>query len=119
VIGSVVTSSLAEELEALRSLVQRLQAENARLPRLLDLSPGEALPPGPTQLGWTHASSGPVHAGSAAGEKVRFFASLFGTRVDVYATRWENTVTGKAGWLPAIRGRWTRAPGIRIAHTCR
>lgn len=103
-----MTASLTEELEALRSLVQRLQVENARLLRLLELSPREARPPGPAQLGWTHARSGPVHAGSTPGEKVRFFASLFGARTDVYATPWENSLTGKAGWLPATRGRWTK-----------
>ena len=100
--------SLTDELEALRALVRQLQAENARLLRLLELSPREARPPGPAQLGWTHAPSGPVHAGSEPGEKVRFFAALFGARSDVYATRWENTVTGKAGWLPAVRGRWSK-----------
>jgi hypothetical protein len=29
----------------------------------------------------------------------------------VYARRWENTRTGKAGWLPAVRGGWRR--GVR------
>jgi len=111
VTGLVVTMSLTDELEALRSLVQRLRAEKARLLRLLELSPREARPPGPAQLGWAHASSGPVHAGSEPGEKVRFFASLFGARTDVYATRWENSVTGRAGWLPAVRGR--RSKGSR------
>jgi hypothetical protein len=106
-----VTVSLTEELEALRALVARLQAENSRLMKLmklLELSPTEARPPGPTQLGWSPAFPGPVHAGTPAGEKVRFFASLFAARADVYATRWENATTGKAGWLPVVRGRWER-----------
>jgi hypothetical protein len=40
--------------------------------------------------------------------KVGFFAALFAARTDVYATRWENTRTGKAGWLPAVRGGWRK-----------
>ena len=27
---------------------------------------------------------------------------------EVYAVRWENTRTGKAGWLPAVRGGWRK-----------
>ena len=109
--------SLTDELEALRALVRRLQAENARLLRLLELSSGEAAPPEPAQLGWAHAPGGPVHAGSVPGEKVRFFASLFGARTDVYATRWEFAVTGRAGWLPARAGpveQGDPAPGSRL-----
>jgi hypothetical protein len=36
---------------------------------------------------------------------------LFAARTDIYATRWENTRAGKAGWLPAVRGGWRK--GIR------
>jgi superfamily II DNA or RNA helicase len=103
-----VTVSPADELEALRTLVERLRAENARLSRLLELSPREAKPPGPAQTGWSHGPSGLVHSATQPAEKVRFFASLFGARTDVYATRWENSVTGKAGWLPAVRGKWSK-----------
>ena len=35
--------------------------------------------------------------------KLALLASLFGARSDVYATRWENASTGKAGWSPATR----------------
>lgn len=31
--------------------------------------------------------------------KVDFFAALFAARTDIYATRWENARTCKAGWL--------------------
>lgn len=40
--------------------------------------------------------------------KVDFFAALFAARTDIYATRWENVRTGKAGWLPAVRGGWRK-----------
>ena len=33
--------------------------------------------------------------------------ALFGARSDVYATRWENSSTGKSGWSPAVRGAWS------------
>ena len=49
-----------------------------------------------------------MHAGSPAPAKVAFFAALFGARTDVYAVRWENRRTGKAGWMPAVRGGWRR-----------
>lgn len=38
---------------------------------------------------------------SSAEEKVRLFRSVFRGRDDVFARRWENTRTGKAGWSPA------------------
>jgi hypothetical protein len=102
------SGSLVPELAAMRTEVERLRAENVRLLRLLELSPREARPPGPAQLGFFEARPGPVHAGSPADQKVAFFAALFGARTDVYATRWENTRTGKAGWLPAVAGGWRR-----------
>jgi superfamily II DNA or RNA helicase len=102
---------LAVELAGLRALVVELRAENARLLRLLKLSPQEAGVPGPAQSGWFESVPGPVHARSSAPEKVAFFGALFGARTDVYAIRWENHRTGKAGWLPAVRGGWRR--GIR------
>ncbi len=109
--AGVATQDLAAELAGLRALVERLRAENARLLRLLELSPREATTPGPVQSGWFESAPGPVHARSSAAEKVAFFGALFGARTDVYALRWENPRTGKAGWLPAVRGRWRR--GVR------
>jgi hypothetical protein len=40
---------LAEEVTSLRALTARLQAENARLLRLLELTPKQVAPPGPVQ----------------------------------------------------------------------
>lgn len=89
----------------------RLRAANARLLRLLALSPKEAATPGAAQTGFFEAPPGPVHAGSLPGEKVAFFGALFGARTDIYALRWENQRTGNAGWLPAVRGGWRK--GVR------
>ena len=89
---------------AVAAELRRLRAENARLLRLLDLSPREAAPPGPAQAGFFEAPPGPVHANSAAEEKVAFFGALFAARTDVYAVRYDNRRTGKTGWVPAMRG---------------
>jgi len=96
------------ELAALRSQLGRLQAENARLSRLLRLSPGEAALPAAAQSGIFHVDPGPVDAGSSAAEKVAFYEWLFGSRRDVYAVRWANARTRRAGWMPAVRERWRK-----------
>lgn len=105
--------TLVDELAELRSQVAALRAENARLLRLLKLTPRQAAPPGPVQTGFFEAPPGPVHAGSPPEVKVAFFAALFAARTDIYATRWENRRSGKAGWLPAVRGGWRK--GVRHA----
>jgi superfamily II DNA or RNA helicase len=92
----------------MRSQVAELHSENARLLRLLELTPLQARPPGPVQTGMFDAAPGSVHAGSPPATKVAFFAAMFGARTDVYAVRWENSRSGKAGWMPAVRGGWRR-----------
>jgi superfamily II DNA or RNA helicase len=99
---------LVEELASLRTLTAQLRAENARLLRLLELTPKQAAPPGPAQTGFFDGQPGPVDRQSTPEKKVEFFAALFAARTDIYATRWENTRAGKAGWLPATRGRWRK-----------
>ncbi|HEX6359592.1 hypothetical protein [Actinophytocola sp.] len=81
---------VAEELASLRALTAQLRAENARLLRLLELTPKQAAPPGPAQTGFFEGRPGPVDRLSAPEKKVGFFAALFAARTDVYATRWEN-----------------------------
>lgn len=99
---------LEAELDAMRAQVTHLRSENTRLLRLLDLTPAQARPPGPVQTGIFDAAPGSVHVGSSPATKVAFFAALFGARTDVYAVRWENRRSGKAGWMPAVRGGWRR-----------
>jgi len=103
---SVRAQALEAELTALHDQVRQLQAENARLLRLLELSPQQARPPGPAQAGFFDTAPGAVHAGSTPAQKVGFFRALFAARTDVYAVRWENTRSGKSGWMPAVRGGW-------------
>ena len=96
-----IPADVARELTELR-------AENARLRRLLKLTRAEASPPGPAQAGFFDAPPGPVHAGSPPEAKVALFGALFAARTDIYAVRWENARTGRAGWLPAVRGGWRK-----------
>ncbi len=102
--GSPVTAELA----SIRAELVRLRAENARLVRLLKLSPREAESPGPEQSAIFEAPPGPVHAASTPMAKVAFFRALLAARTDVYAARWENDRTGRSGWLPAVRGGWRK-----------
>jgi superfamily II DNA or RNA helicase len=52
------------------------------------------------------ASSGNVRQTSPAEAKISLYRSLFAGRTDVFASRWENTATGKSGWSPvAVGGR--------------
>jgi hypothetical protein len=102
--GEKVPASVALELAWLR-------AENARLMRLLKLTPGEAVPPGPGQAGFFDAPPGLVHSGSPPQMKVGLFRTLFAARTDIYAVRGENARTGRAGWVPAVRGGGAREFG--------
>src|SRR5215207_6760382 len=106
--GTLPLIGLDDELSALREEVARLRAENARLLRLLELTPRQARPPGPVQTCVFDGQPGPVHAGSTPAAKVAFFASLFAARPDVYALRWEKAGTGREGWVPAVRGGWRK-----------
>jgi superfamily II DNA or RNA helicase len=110
--GARPLAALEWELTALREQVARLGAENARLLRLLELTPQQARPPGPEQAGLFHTSPGAVHAGSPPAAKVAFFAALFAARTDVYALRWENSRSGRSGWMPAVRGGWRKSVSV-------
>jgi hypothetical protein len=66
----------------------RLRAENARLLKMLELSPRQAAPPGPAQAGFFDAPPGPVHKDSPNDAKVAFFWALFAARTDIYATQY-------------------------------
>ncbi len=84
--------------------LELLRAENARLLRLLKLTPEQAALPRPGQTGLFEAPPGPVHGGSSPTEKAAFFGALFAARTDVYPVRYDNQRTGRAGWVPATRG---------------
>jgi hypothetical protein len=96
-----ISAAVAAELAGLR-------AENARLLKMLELSPRQAAPPGPVQTGFFDAPPGTVHKNSPNDAKAALFRALFAARTDIYATRIENSRTGWKGWLPAVRGGWQR-----------
>jgi hypothetical protein len=102
---------VAEIPGVVKAELARLRAENARLLRLLKLTPQQAAPPGPAQAACFEAPPGMVDDGSPPEAKVSFYAALFAARTDVYATRFDNPRTGKGGWVPAVRGGWRK--GIR------
>ena len=56
----------------------------------------------------------------APDEKIRLFRSLFIGRDDVYARRWENQKSGKAGYAPACANEWVRGvcdkPRVKCAQ---
>jgi hypothetical protein len=106
----------------------RLRAENARLLRLLKMTPEQAVAPGPGQAGFFEAPPGLVDDGSPPEVKVAFFGALFAARTDVYAVRYDNPRTGRGGWVPAVRGGWRKGmrhedadflpltPGVLAGH---
>ena len=93
---------------AVEAELTRLRAENARLLKLLRLTPQQAAPPGPAQGAFFEAAPGIVHHRSPQDAKVAFFGALFAARTDVYAVRYDNARTGKGGWIPAVRGGWQK-----------
>ena len=97
---------VTEIATAVEAELARLRAENARLLRLLKLTPQQAAPPGPAQAAYFEAPPGLVYDGSPPEAKVAFYAALFAARTDVYVTRLDNPRTGKGGWVPAVRGGW-------------
>jgi hypothetical protein len=103
----VIGADLETEMAGLRGQLARLKSENARLLRLLDLTPAQARPPGPTQTGIFDGPPAMVDASSPQGRRLPF-VSMFAARSDVYAVRWENARTGRSGWMPAIRGGWRK-----------
>ncbi len=74
--------------------------------RLLELTPKQAVPPGPARTGFFEAAPGPVDRQSPPEVKVDFLGQLFAPAPTSTPVRWENARTGKAGWLPAVRGGW-------------
>ena len=108
---------MSAPFSSLETEVAALRAENARLRRLLDLTPEQARPPAATQTGLFLDRPGPVTASSSGPDKVRFFRALFAARTDVYAIRWENARAGRSGWSPAVEGGWrkgTNRPYLRL-----
>ncbi len=100
-----------ESVSSLQREVEELRAENARLRGLLGLDDrsreGHAEAWAPTLL--TEPATQPVVDNLSPWEdKLGLFRSLFGARSDVYAHRWESASSGKSGWSPTTKGRWSK-----------
>jgi superfamily II DNA or RNA helicase len=105
--------SLTGDLEAMRSRIAELEADNAHLRGMLKISAQESKRPGPAPTVMFDAAPGTVTAASPAREKVAFYANLFRARSDVYAVRWDSDRTGRGGWMPAVQGGFRK--GVRPA----
>ena len=95
--------------EASREL-ERMRAENERLRTLLALAErSQAVPAAAAAAPIFRSGSEPAPVGSdsAPAVKVALIRALFRGRQDVHALRWENTRTGKSGYVPAVAGGWT------------
>jgi len=111
---SPVSVGASGEVDQLQRELRRLRAENERLSRLLDLR-GEDTVPAPEQPVAGLAPMGVVTMDSPVGDKLAFYADLFGARRDVYAVRWENRRAGTSGWMPAVAGGWRKGMDRRAA----
>lgn len=105
--------SLTIDLDAMRSRLAELEADNAHLRGMLKLSQQEGTRPGAAPTVMFDAAPGAVTSASAAREKVGFYATLFRARTDVYAVRWDSDRTGRGGWMPAVPGGFRK--GVRPA----
>lgn len=91
-----------------------LRAENARLRALLGMDGVDDPEPQswrPTLFSESKAApeAVPVDGNASREAKVALFRRLFVGRPDVYAARWANDRTGKAGWSPQVEGGWANA----------
>lgn len=109
-----VDAIAADETARLRRELERLRVENVRLSRLLELR-GQDTAPAPEQPSAAVTAPGSVTMSSPVEHKLALYADRFRARADVYATRWENTRTGSAGWMPAVAGGWRKGMDRRGA----
>jgi hypothetical protein len=100
---------VADSAVDLTRRVADLEAENRRLRQLLGIDGRLSVAPAwePTLFtGQAEATQRTVNRRSPPEEKVALFRALFRGRSDVYALRWENAITGRSGWSPAVKGGW-------------
>ena len=95
---------LKERLRALAAERETIEVDLARLEgQRLEILSTVASSQGSSDR---HPPSFGVH--SSVGDKVALFRSLFASRSDVYAVRWENTKNGRSGYAPACAHEWER-----------
>ena len=95
----------SEEVARIREHLARLDLERADLrARLSEIETSRAVEESAAR------ASGPISNRSSTSKKIALFRSLFRGREDVYAKRWENARTRKAGYAPVCGNEWK--PGI-------
>lgn len=109
----MATDALVEKLKAAREEAAQLRDENERLRRLLGLDQLANEPPSHKGRGeGTLFPAGDplpsVDRHSPLSEKIKLMSKLFRGREDVFALRWENARTGKAGYSPATVDPWRK-----------
>jgi len=82
--------------------VAALQAENARLIKVLESHGIEWRAPSATVL----VAREPESSRLSTADKVALFRRLFRGRADVYPIRWEGKTSGKSGYAPACANEW-------------
>ena len=105
--AEVTDPSIADELAVALTEIESLRAENERLRALLGIAGArESEPPAPWEptLFAPAAPQPAVDRRSSPLDKIGLFRSMFAGRDDVYALRWQNDRSGKAGWSPAVVG---------------
>lgn len=114
-VGAVAVTgpTLDQKLAAALAEIESLRSENDRLRGLLGLNEDRAPEP---PVAWEPTLFVPatplrpvVDRGSSPADKIRLFRSLFAGRDDVYAVRWQNDRSHKAGWSPAVVGGWANS----------
>ncbi len=108
------SKELLERLEQAEQQLARLRADNERL-RVLLGQPSPGVPPleepaVPTLFPAFEPAS-PIDSSASLKEKVALVRALFRGQEEVYAVRWTNSRTGKAGYAPAVAGGSRGAPG--------
>ena len=112
--------SLDREIAELRDRVTWLGSENARLLRLLELSPVQARPPGPAQTGIFDGQPGMVDVTSSPEAKIAFFASMFAayrcprSSLGERPHRTLGLDASSSRWMAQRNGR--QQPGVPTAH---
>ena len=102
---------LQAELDASRRELEVARAEVIRLRNLLGLDrpvpegprDGRLFAPEPLPSA-VEVVQGPITRWSSPAAKLALFRRLFAARTDVFAVRWENRSSAKAGWMPARTG---------------
>ncbi|WP_419910279.1 TOTE conflict system archaeo-eukaryotic primase domain-containing protein [Hoeflea sp.] len=101
-----------DEVAVLRERLARLDAERADVEaELARLAAGHLEPKtvaGNSGQAQPSMADAPMTGASSPAARIALFRLLFRGREDVFARRWENARTGKAGYAPACSNEWVR-----------